>query len=134
MTAKNKPKLPLNSYPRLYKLGETKLQIKFRVDQHFKTLQTGKWDSSGLSSHARNCHKNIDWYKNNTLSIKNKYFDRKVRESLEIRYSNTHHEGMNLDDGNYVTTQQTFGNRCSNIYVILRNPNIADVNTALQIF
>ena len=35
---------------------------------------------------------------------KNKYFDRKVRESLEIRYNNTHHEGMNLDDGNYVTT------------------------------
>ena len=46
----------------------------------------------------------IDWYKNNTLSIENKYFDRKVRESLEIRYNNTHHEGINLDDGNYVTT------------------------------
>ena len=113
LTAKNKPKLPLNSYPGVYKLdcscgksyvGETKLQIKSRIDQHFKTLQTGKWDSSGLSSHARNSHENIDWFKNNTLSIENKYFDRKVRESLEIRYNNTHHEGMNLDDGNYVTT------------------------------
>ena len=113
LTAKNKPKLPLNSYPAVYKLdcscgksyaGETKLQIKSRINQHFKTLQTGKWDSSGLSSHARNCHKNIDWYKNNTLSIENKYFDRKVRESLEIRHNNTHHEGMNLDGGNYVTT------------------------------
>ena len=76
-------------------MGETKLQKKPCIDQHFKTLQTGKWNSSGLSNHARNCHKNIDWYKNNTLSIS------KVREILEIRYNNTHHEGMNLDEGNW---------------------------------
>ena len=77
----------------MWKIIRGRNKIINKIDQHFKTLKTGKWDSSGLSSHGRNCHKNIDWYKNNTLSIENKYFDHKVRESLEYD-TTTHTEGM----------------------------------------
>ena len=32
-------------------------------------------------------------------------FDRKVREALEIQYHNTKQKGMNIDNGQYVSTK-----------------------------
>ena len=42
------------------------------------------WPSSGHTEHTKECHGRLDWLHPNTLSIKNRYYDRKKRESLQI--------------------------------------------------
>ena len=52
-------------------------------------------------------HGHFDWFYPKTLSMKNRYYDRKVREPLEIdmmviRYGQ--HRVLNRDNGNFVKT------------------------------
>ena len=118
LSAKNKPKLPPNSYPGVYKIdcdcgktyiGETRKQISTRLKEHKKCIDNQKWEQSAVADHCHNCDKNINWENNTkTLSIENNNFQRKVREALEIQYHETapnFNNGMNQDDGKYVTTR-----------------------------
>ncbi|XP_065678448.1 uncharacterized protein LOC136093390 [Hydra vulgaris] len=80
LTSKNKSKLPCNSTPGTYLIkckcskvyvGETKLQIRTRVQQHQKFLAEGKLNQSALALHKVNCNEDIEWNKVITLRIKN---------------------------------------------------------------
>ena len=90
---KNKDKLMPNSYPGVYDLkclcgsvynGETKKKVVTRSIEHQQESIKGNWTSSGATEHTKECHGCFDWLHPKTLSIKNSYYDRKVRESLEI--------------------------------------------------
>ena len=72
-----------------------------------RTIKDKKWDSSGVSFHAKTCKVGFDWEDISTLKIEDRRFDRKVREALEIQFRETspHNEhGLNQDDGQFVTT------------------------------
>ena len=87
-------------------VGETKLKVSTRIKQHERTIKDEKCDSSGVSFHAKTC-KGFDWENTSTFKIEDRRFDRKVREALEIQFRETspHNEnGLNQDDGQYVTT------------------------------
>ena len=69
LTSKNKSRLPPNSHPGVYMIeckcgkryvGKTGLKISTRVGQHKKNVEDEKWDVSGITSHAKNCHKGIN--------------------------------------------------------------------------
>ena len=116
LTSKNKSDLPSNSQPGVYMInckcgkgyvGETKLKVSTRITQHEKNVSDEKWDVSGITNHARTCEEGFEWDKTSTLKIEENKFDRKVREALEIQYRGTsprNDHGLNLDDGQYVTT------------------------------
>ena len=110
----NKDKFIPNSYPGVYELkcscgsvynGETKNKIISRSIEHQQESIKGNWSSSRATEHRMECHGHFDWVHPKTLSMKNRYYDRKVRESLEIviavvRYGQ--HKVMNRDNGNFV--------------------------------
>ena len=110
----NKDKFIPNSYPGLYELkcscgsvynGETKNKIISRSIEHQQESIKGNWSSSRATEHRMECHGHFDWVHPKTLSMKNRYYDRKVRESLEIdiavvRYGQ--HKVLNRDNGNFV--------------------------------
>ena len=78
------------------------------MEQHEKSIIDKKWDSSGVSNHAKVCKEGFLWDETKPLRIENSRFDRKVREALEIQFRDTlpHSEhGLNLDGGQYVTTK-----------------------------
>ncbi|XP_065672234.1 uncharacterized protein LOC136090054 [Hydra vulgaris] len=115
ITQKNKPRLPNNSYPGVYKLecscgklyvGETKLKVSTRICQHQKHTFEGKWKNSTVAGHSRNCHGAFGWNNNNTVKVEEDYFKRKVRESLEIQFHQCSpgEGGLNEDHGDYVTS------------------------------
>ncbi|XP_065651122.1 uncharacterized protein LOC136079318 [Hydra vulgaris] len=106
---KNKPRLPNNSYPGVFKLecscgkfyvGETR-EISTRICQHQKHTFEGKWKNSAEVGHSRICHGAFGWNKNNTVKVEVDYFKRKVRESLEIQFHqcSPNEGGLNEDDG-----------------------------------
>ena len=113
---KNKDKLIPNSYAGVYELkcscgsvynGETKKKIISRSIEHQQESIKGNWSSSGATEHTKECHGHFDWLHPKTLSMKNRYYDRKVRESLEIdmavvRYGQD--KVLNRDNGNFVKT------------------------------
>ena len=116
LTSGNKSRLPKNSHPGVYMVnckcnkryvGETKLKVSSRTRQHIKTIENEKWDSSGVSFHAKTCKEGFDWDGVSTLKVESRKFDRKVREALEIQFQETsprNEHGLNQDDGQYVTT------------------------------
>ena len=109
-------KLPNMSYPGVYLVpckcgkkyvGETKLKTHNRIDQHKDYIKKKNWDSSGISNHAKDCNVGFDWDNSTMLKVESKRFDRKVREALEIQFQDTSprsENGLNQDDGQYVTT------------------------------
>ena len=117
LTSKNKSRLPPNSHPGVYMIeckcgkkyvGETGLKISTRVGQHKKNVEDEKWDISGITNHARDCNEGLNWDEARLLKTEENKFDRKVREALEIQFRQTapHTEhGLNLDDGQYVTSR-----------------------------
>ena len=119
LTSRNKSKLPRNSFPGVYKIrcscnpnknpyvGETKMKVSTRMIQHQESLIHEKWDKSALALHSSKCEGNILWEETETIKIEGKKFNRKVREALEIQYNECRPNdgGMNLDDGQYVTTK-----------------------------
>ena len=66
-------------------IGETKLQIRTRTQQHQKSLNEGKHHQSAIATHIKFCTEEINWEKTKTLKVETKKFDRKVREALEIQ-------------------------------------------------
>ena len=116
LSSKNKSSLPKNSNPGVYKIGctckrpytgESKMKICTRGDQHLKNTLDGNTDKSAIALHSSSCTGQIEWDKIKTIKIEPNKFDRKVREALEIQYQECGPQkgGMNLDDGQYVTTK-----------------------------
>ena len=111
---KNKDKLKPNSYHGMHELkwscwsvynGETKKKILSRSTEHQQESTKGNWSSSGATEHTKECHGYLDWLQPRTLSMNNMYYDRKVRESLEIdmavvRYGRD--KVLNWDNGIFV--------------------------------
>ena len=113
--AKNKPKLPKNSVPGVYRtncgcnnryVGQTGGLIKNRNVQHEKAAFKFDTKYSGLAEHATQCD-TVEWNDVIRLSTEPKYFERCIRETLEIQ-CNRSEPGMplalNRDRGQYVTT------------------------------
>ena len=116
LTSKNKSKLLDHSYPGIYKIGcekhpnnpyigETKLQIRTRNEQHQDYVAKEQWEKSGAAFHSRTCD-GIIWDQIETLKTEGNRFDRKVREALEIQYykCGPTNGGMNIDNGHYLKT------------------------------
>ena len=84
------------------------MKIISRSIEHQQQSTRIKWSSSGATKHTEECHGHFDWLHHKTLSIKNKYYDRKVRESLEIdmvvRYGQDN--VLSRDNGNFVKTNE----------------------------
>ena len=113
---KNKDKLIPNSYPAVYELkcscgsvynGETKKKIISRSIEHQQESIKSEWSSSGATKHTKECHGHFNWLHSKTLSMKNRYYDGKVGESLEIdmvvvRYRQD--KVLSRDNGNFVET------------------------------
>ena len=84
-----------------------KKKIISRSIKHQQESTKGNWSSSGATEHTNECPGHFDWLHPKTLSMKNRYYDRKVRESLEIdmavvRYGQD--KVLNRDNGNFVKT------------------------------
>ena len=117
LTAKNKTKLPTNSYPGVYKIpcscgitpyrGETKKKIVTRTNEQKTNVEKQEWDKSGIAQHSKDCPGNIQFENTETVSVIYNKFDRKVRETLEIQKYGCHYNDgdMNPDKGQYVDTK-----------------------------
>ncbi|XP_057296292.1 uncharacterized protein LOC130625256 [Hydractinia symbiolongicarpus] len=117
LTLKNKCQLPPLSQPGVYIIpykcgkkyvGETKLRIATRFEQHKDTIIKEKWSASVVSFHSSSCNAGYDWDNAKMLKQEFNKFDRKVREALEIQFQGTSprsEHGLNLDGGQYVTTK-----------------------------
>ena len=118
LTAKNKVQLPKNSRPGVYKIpcdckkvppyiGQTKLQIRTRADQHKKYVAKGQWENSGAAKHAKTCKAGPNFEQTETIAVEYNTFNRRVRETLEIQKheAGPKEGGINLDDGMYVKTK-----------------------------
>ena len=87
--------------------GEIKKKIISRSIEHQQERIKGKWSFSGAIKNAKECHDHFDWLHPKTLSMKNSYYDRKVRELLEIHMAVVRY-GQNKvfskDNGNFSET------------------------------
>ena len=113
---KNKHKLIPNSYPGVYKLkwscgsvhnGVTKKKIIGRSIENQQESIKDNRSSSGATKHTKEHYDHFDWLHAKTLSMKNRYYDGKVRESLEtdmtvVKYRQD--KVLNRDSGNFVKT------------------------------
>ena len=116
LCARNKTKLPKNSYPGVYQIpcscgipayrGETKKRICTRIDEHMINVQKEEHEKSGVSLHSKDCRGVIMFEEAETVAVVYNKFNRKVRETLEIQKNDCHisNGGMNPDKGQYVTT------------------------------
>ena len=87
--------------------GETKKRVITRTIEHQQDSIKGNWDSSGATEHCRVCHGQFNWLHPKTLSVENNFYERKVRESLEIDRSIIQFGRdiiLNRDNGNFVDT------------------------------
>ena len=87
--------------------GETKKKIISRSIEHQQESIKSEWSSSGATKHTKECHGDFNWLHSKTLSMKNRYYDGKVGESLEIdmvvvRYGQD--KVLSRDNGNFVET------------------------------
>ena len=116
LTSRNKPKLPKNSYPGVYRafcncnrnyVGHTGKKVSTRGLEHEKAIYTGHWDLSALSGHSKDCPENVDWDKFETISTQPNYYRRCIMEALEIQreeVGNIENAIINDRAGLYVTT------------------------------
>ena len=116
LTSRNKPKLPKNSYPGVYKapcncnrnyIGHTGKKVSSRGVEHEKAIYMGHWDSSALAGHSKDCQLNVDWERFETLSTQPNYYHRCIVEALEIQKEevcNIRNPIINDRAGLYVTT------------------------------
>ena len=71
---------------------------------------SGKWGSSGVTGHTKECHEQFHWLHPKTIHISPYMYERKIREALEINKLKTINENdktftvLNRDNGDYVTT------------------------------
>ena len=117
LTAKNKMKLPENSFPGIYTIpcscgippyrGETKKKVATRLTEHEDYIKKNQTDQSGVALHSSTCTGTINFENARTVAVQPNKFLRKVRETLEIQKYDCHYinGGMNPDKGQYVTTK-----------------------------
>ena len=118
LTKKNKVQLPPNSQPGVYRItcgctqvppyiGQTKLKISTRIEQHEGYVHREQWKKSGAAQHARTCPVGPLFENAETLKMEHKKFDRIVREALEIQKhrSGPKQGGINIDDGRYLNNK-----------------------------
>lgn len=116
LTSRNKPKLPKNSYPGVYRvpckchsnyIGHTGKKVLSRGKEHEKAVFSGNWGDSALAEHAKNCQEGINWEEFTTLSTQPYYYRRAIMEALEIQREEVCHQDhaiINDRSGLYVTT------------------------------
>ena len=116
LTNRNKPKLPENSYPGVYKvpckclgnyIGHTGKQIRTRGKEHEKAVFLGHWNESALSEHTKECTEGVDWKHLKTIRTESSYYKRTVMEALEIQREevcNPRQKIINDRAGLHVTT------------------------------
>ena len=116
LTSRNKPKLPANSYPGVYKapcnchsnyIGHTGKKVGTRGKEHEKAVFLGSWDDSALAKHCERCQEGIDWENLKTISTQPYYYRRAIMEALEIQREEVchpEHKIINDRAGLYVTT------------------------------
>ena len=116
LTSRNKPKLPANSYPGVYKapckchsnyIGHTGKKVITRGVEHEKAAFSGNWDDSALARHCQMCQEGIDWENFQTISTQPYYYRRAIMEALEIQREevcNPENTIINDRAGLYVTT------------------------------
>ena len=78
-----------------------------RSIEHLKESIKGNCSSSGETKHTKECHGYFNWLHPKNLSMKNRYYNRKVRESLEIYtavVSYGQDKALNRDTGKLVKT------------------------------
>ena len=87
---------------------ETKKKIISRSIEHQQERIKGNWSYSGATEHTKECHGHFDWLHSKTLFMESRYYDRKVRESLEIDMAVVRYEQdkvLNREDRNVVKTK-----------------------------
>ena len=116
---RNKPKLPPNSKPGIYKIececgsiyiGQTSLSIKKRVNQHHKNAFTASnIEFSGASKHSATCTLGrVKFEEAETLAVEPHKRRREIREGFEMKiweaepWSN---KGMNRQIGQHIKSQ-----------------------------
>ena len=87
-----------------------------RSTEHQQESIKGNWTFSRATEHTKECRHHFDWLHPKTLSMKNRDYDGKVRESLEIdmavvRYGRE--KVLNRDNGNFVKINALRQNLCS---------------------
>ena len=50
------------------------------MEQHTKFIRDEKWDLTGVFQPRETCNEGFDWKNEKTISVKDKWFQRKVRE------------------------------------------------------
>ena len=115
LCARNKPKLKKNSVPGVYRtncgcnsryVGQSGGLIRNRNVQHEKAAFNGNTRYSGLAEHATQCQQ-VEWNDVIRLSTEPKYYERCIRETLEIQCNRAEPGtplALNRDRGQYVTT------------------------------
>ena len=86
--------------------GETKKIISRSIEHQQESIK-GNWSSSGATEHAKEPHGHFDWLHPKILSMKNRYCDRKVTDSLEINIAVVRYgqdKALNRDNENFVKT------------------------------
>ena len=116
MLCQHKCSLPRNSQPGIYRLdcncgcayiGETKKKVSTRIGQHEKDIFKGRWKMSGATEHAETCAQGFKFEEATTVKVEPFYFDRKIREAVEIRAGRRSNVKMlNRDSGSYMKTNQ----------------------------
>ena len=83
---------------------ETKKKIISRSIEHQQERIKGNWSYSGATEHAKECHGHFP----KTLFMESRYYNRKVREPLEIDMAVVRYEQdkvLNREDRNVVKTK-----------------------------
>ena len=116
MLCQHKCPLPRNSQPGIYRLdcncgcayiGETKKKVSTRIGQHEKDIFKGRWKMSGATEHAETCAQGFKFEEATTVKVEPFYFDRKIREAVEIRAGRRSNVTMlNRDSGSFMKTNQ----------------------------
>ena len=116
LLSQHKCPLPKNSQPGVYRLecncsaiyiGETKKRVSTRVTQHERDIFNGRWQMSGASEHAKVCDQGFKFQDATTVSVERFYFQRKVREAVEIRTQRRSLAPvLNRDSGSYLRSSQ----------------------------
>ena len=115
LICRNKSKLVPNTFPGVYQLdstcnalyiGEIKKKVITRTVEHQQDSFNRKWESSDVTKHCLECHGQFNWINPKTLSTKQQYHTRKIRESFEIKKAKTNkrRKVLNRDEGNLVKT------------------------------
>ena len=85
--------------------GESKKKVLTRTIDHQQDSIKGKWESSGATEHCLTCHGQFNWIHPKSIKIEPKYYERKIREALDIKKAKCSDvKVLNRDEGNIFKT------------------------------